>query len=343
MKKEKKARFSLQLVCVLSVFAMILLTEAVSSVLSGVITKYLGITIRATTYYWTAVFSIVIGIGAAIIVSIIVFRPIKVLGKAMQRVKDGHFDTKLSTNTRLSEIKEVYENFNTMTQELSSIDTLQNDFITNVSHEFKTPINAIEGYTTLLQTEDMSEDEKQMYIERIMYNTNRLSKLVGNILLISKIDNQSIDTNISKFRLDEQIRQAIISLDNQISAKNISLEANLDNISINSDEDILQHVWINLIDNAIKFTPDNGIISITLHNSDGKTVFCIDDSGPGVSDEDKKVIFNRFYQADLSHKSEGNGLGLSLVQKIIDYEKGSVEVCDSPLGGAEFKVKLNNL
>ena len=228
-----------------------------------------------------------------------------------------------------------------MPQELRSTEILQTDFVSSVSHEFKTPINAIEGYATLLQdTDGISEEEREQYVEKIMFNTKRLSSLVGNILLLSKIDNQSIGSKATRFRLDEQIRQSIMLLEPEWVKKDIEFDVDLDDISINGNEALLHHVWDNLIGNAIKFNPQGGSISLRLKETADFVVFTVDDCGPGIAEEAKKHIFDKFYQADTSHKQEGNGLGLALVKQILDVTAGRITVENLEGSGCRFKVEL---
>ncbi len=270
------------------------------------------------------IISLVVATIAARILSVLFFVPIKVLRSAMKKVADGDFSTKIEKRATSSEMQEVFAGFNMMTEELSSTEILQTDFVSNVSHEFKTPINAIEGYTTLLQGCEGLDCEQQEYVEKILFNTKRLSTLVSNILLLSKIENQSIQTNREHYDLDEQIREAIVSLEPQWSEKNIDFDVDLDDISYYGNESIMHHVWNNLIGNAVKFSPEGGTVKITLKKRNSQYVFVIEDEGPGLSEEAKKHLFDKFYQADTSHKEEGNGLGLSLVKRILSIDGGRI-------------------
>ena len=268
------------------------------------------------------------------------FSPIKRLGSAMEKVADGDFTVRLETKSSSKEIQEVYSGFNLMTNELSAIEILQSDFVSNVSHEFKTPINAIEGYSMLLQGgENLNEDQKQ-YVDKIIFNTKRLSSLVGSILLLSKIENQSIPVNQTTYRLDEQIRQSIVALEPAWEEKDIEFDVDLERVDFTGDKSMLMHVWDNIIGNAIKFDPPGGYVGIRMKQRDGEICVTVEDNGPGVDEEARKHIFERFYQADSSHKEEGNGLGLALVKRILDAHKGRVYVEDRLGGGSRFVVVL---
>ena len=287
------------------------------------------------------IFCLIIGAVVTIFFSKWFFDPIKKLRTAMGKVADGDFSVRLQTKSSSKEIQEVYSGFNLMAHELTSTEILQSDFVSNVSHEFKTPINAIEGYTTLLQGCDNLDSEHQEYVEKILFNTNRLSRLVGNILLLSKIENQEIQTHQTSFRLDEQIRQSIVALESAWSAKDLELDIDLDDITYTGNESLMHHVWDNLIGNAIKFNPQCGLLKIGLKKEDKHVIFTVTDSGPGISEEAIKHLFDKFYQADTTRKEEGNGLGLALVKRILTIVGGDISAENLVGGGCTFTVKLN--
>lgn len=227
-----------------------------------------------------------------------------------------------------------------MVKELAATETLQMDFVSNVSHEFKTPISAIDGYATLLQGNPHLTKEQTEYTDKIIYNVRRLSGLVSNILLLSKIENQAIPVRKEKFRLDEQIRQAILALETKWAEKEIDLEAELENISYIGNETLLMHVWLNLIDNAVKFSPRGGSIRIRLTASEQNILVSVRDHGCGISEPELKRIFEKFYQTDTAHKEEGNGLGLALAHRILLIHHGRIEVENCRTGGCRFLVIL---
>ncbi|MDD6284523.1 MAG: HAMP domain-containing sensor histidine kinase [Firmicutes bacterium] len=288
-------------------------------------------------------------IGTSLLIGILVtgfmskwfFDPIKKLTKAMEQVADGDFSVRLETKSSSKEIKEIYSGFNLMANELSKTEILQSDFVSNVSHEFKTPINAIEGYSTLLQDNDNLSGEQRQYVDKILFNTRRLSTLLGSILLLSKIENQSIPVNQVKYRLDEQIRQSIVALEPAWSKKEIEFDVEMDRVEYTGNEQMMHHVWDNLIGNAIKFNPECGMVRIRLNEQSGRVTFTVEDSGPGISEEAKRHIFDKFYQADSSHKEEGNGLGLALVKKILSVSGGEISVENISGGGCRFTVILH--
>ena len=287
-------------------------------------------------------------IGTCLLVGILVtsqlskffFNPIKKLRGAMDKVAEGDFSVRLEEKSSSKEIMEIYTGFNLMAHELNSTEILQTDFVSNVSHEFKTPINAIEGYSTLLQDRDNLDDDQREYIDKILFNTQRLSSLVGSILLLSKLENQQIPSHQVEYRLDEQVRQSIVALEPAWEQKDIEFDVELDRVSYLGNEPMMRHVWDNLISNAVKFSPNGGTVKIHLAKKLKRLIFTVEDQGPGLSEEAQKHIFDKFYQADASHKQEGNGLGLALVKRILTIEKGQITAENIPEGGCRFTVTL---
>lgn len=304
--------------------------------------QYFHITVNVPSVVWLALISVVLGGAVTAVLGRWLFDPVKKLGKAMRQVAQGNFDVRLKTTSRFREIRDINANFNLMVQELGNTDTLQTDFVSNVSHEFKTPINAIEGYAMLLQSgENLNLEEQSGYVDKILLNTRRLSNLVGNILLLSKVDNQAIAAKKNTFRLDEQIRHALLLLEAEWEKKEIELDVELEPVEYTGNEGMLLHVWSNLIGNAIKFDPQGGYLGLRLSKQEAKIIFSVSDNGPGIPEEAQKHIFARFYQTDSSRREEGNGLGLALVKQILETCNGCVTVENRPEGGCRFTVVLD--
>lgn len=286
------------------------------------------------------IISLIIGFGVTSALAKLFFGPIKRLRKAMEQVADGDFSVCLDCKTGSKEIAEIYTGFNLMVRELAATEMLQSDFVSNVSHEFKTPINAIEGYSTLLQGSENLDESQQEYLDKILFNTKRLSSLVGSILLLGKLENQQIATNQTHYRLDEQIRQSVVALEPAWEKKNIEFDVELERTNYLGNEPMMRHVWDNLISNAVKFSPRDGMIRIRMAKMQGKVYISIEDQGPGLSEDAQKHIFDKFYQADSSHKQEGNGLGLALVKRILTIENGQIKAENRLGGGCCFTVIL---
>lgn len=340
MKKEIAPKVTLRvkffLICMAEFIAVVLLSELAGWLLK----RWLGVTMDIPIFVWAILFSVVVVGAVTNYITHSFIDPITCLGKAMKEVAGGNFHVAMQSDSKLKEVRDIYESFNRMVKELGNTETLQTDFISSVSHEFKTPINAIEGYASLLQDHHQSPEEQETYIEKILFNTRRLSTLTGNILLLSKINNQSIRPQRTVFRLDEQIRQAIVALEQKWTEKNIDFDVELDKVTYSGYESLLLHVWSNLIDNAIKFDPPGGMICLRLRQADDEAVFTIDDNGPGIAPEEQERIFHKFYQSDSSREMSGNGLGLALVKQIVEFSGGTVSVENLPEAGCRFTVRL---
>lgn len=334
-KKPVKLHTVILLIGILSMVALIIALGGLNVVMNW----FWEQEIKVPELVWIILISAVSSFVTYYIMRRFVVSPLLKLQSAMTEVSKGDFAIQLATNSKIDEIKKSYNAFNIMVKELRSTELLQSDFVANVSHEFKTPISSIEGYATLLQAENQSAETRE-YIDKILFSTKRLSRLIGEILLLSKIENQSISTKNERYCLDEQIRQAVVALETKWEAKNLDFDANLDEIYYCGNESLLFRVWANLIDNAIKFSPNNQVITLNLVKQDDSIVFSIADKGVGISNDAKFHIFDKFYQEDNSHSKEGNGLGLTLVKRIVQAHNGSVSVQDNDGGGTIFVVKL---
>lgn len=334
-------QFTLTFRLILIVGIGLLISLIIALGLDEFFTLLLGELIDVPDIIELGLIGILVAIFSTYFISRWLIDPLQKVGPAMDKISNGDYSVRLETKNNTKEIQEIYTGFNMMAKELESTEIIQTDFISNVSHEFKTPIAAIEGYSMLLQDDDNLTEEQKEYIEKIILNANRLSSLTGSVLLLSKIENQSIVPNKTHFDLDEQIRQSILLFESEWERKNIDFNIELDDTDYLGNETLLHHIWDNLISNAIKFSPHGGIIHITLSNFGQKIVFSISDQGPGISDEVKNHIFDKFYQADSSHKQYGNGLGLALAKKIVDLEGGEIFVMNNEDAGCRFTVILN--
>lgn len=319
--------------------SQLVLVAALSELAGWAFRHWFGVTPELPIFVWAMVFSGTIGVAVTNHMTKMLIDPIAKLRSAMREVADGDFKVEAKCESRIQDVQDIYDSFNSMVRELSTTETLQTDFISDVSHEFKTPINAIEGYASLLEGEP-SPEEQRAYVEKILFNTRRLSALTGNILLLSKLSNQSILPQKTQFRLDEQIRQAIVALEQKWSEKELGFEVELAETPFFGYESLLPHVWTNLIGNAVKFSPNGGEIRIKMMRTEGAVVFTIEDDGPGIVPGDEEHIFTKFYQSESSHGMEGNGLGLALVRQIVEMSGGSVDVQNLEAGGCRFTVRL---
>ena len=341
--KEKNRRLGLRLYFFLFVMLELIGTVALAVLIVTIIDLAFVGRLSSWGFALVLLFSIAIGAAATGVLSFVFFGPITRLSRAMRSVAAGHIDTRIEEQSRIREMQELYENFNLMTRELSATEILQTDFVANVSHEFKTPITAIEGYAMLLQGSTSVSAEQETYVERILFNTRRISALVGNILLLSKLENKAIGPELSRFRIDEQVRQSIVLLEPKWTEKDVDFDVELDEIDFTGYESLLPHVWTNLISNAIKFGPAGGLVRVRLRSCETGVVFTVEDEGSGIPDAARQHIFDKFYQSDSSHREEGNGLGLTLVRRIVDASGGSVSVENIASRGCRFTVLLPNV
>lgn len=277
--------------------------------------------------------------SAAVLLATMYFlllRPLDKINVSVRKVAKGDFSAIVKHNSPIPGLKSMRDNFNIMTQELSGTETLRNDFVVSVSHEFKTPISAIQGYATLLQG-DVDEESRKKYIEKIVENAENLSQLTGNILRLSKLEHQEILSE-ETFRLDEQIRRVLLLLEKEWEQKEITLDLNLPKTECRGNAELMRMVWHNLIGNAVKYSRQGGTIGVGIEQNE-KTLVTVSDNGVGIDEKDLRHIFEKFYQADKS-RSSGNGLGLALVKKIVELHKGRVWAESTPEVGTRFYVEF---
>ena len=287
----------------------------------------------------TLVSCILIGVIVSACSSRVALKNIREFIEATDKLSRGDFSARLNIN-KPPEFKILSKNFNAMAKELGGIEVLRTDFINNFSHEFKTPIISIKGFAEILKDDDLSKEEKNEYLDIIIEESKRLSSLATNVLNLSKIETQVILNDIQRFNIGEQIRQSILLLDSKFQAKNILLDINIEDCYINGNKEMLNQVWVNLLDNAIKFNSKNGIVSINMKKEEGNIFINITDTGVGIESESIPKIFDKFYQGDISHATHGNGLGLTIVKKIIKLQGGTIE-CDSIVSkGTKFTIIL---
>lgn len=346
---KKKNRFSLTLGLVFFVFFMLIASFIIigSFILILVKTNLIGYIPRFSNRYRffgpfiiIFVFSIIMGTTLTALFSHKILHPFKRAINAINQVANGDLETTLHYERGPYELIELSHSFNRMTKELSGIDTLRSDFINHFSHEFKTPIVSIQGFAKLLKDPAITEQDRQRYVDIIIQESTRLTSLSANVLNLTKVETIEILPEKSNIQLDEQLRQVILLLEPKWQVKQISFHLELVECQINSNDELLQQMWINLIDNAIKFSSKNSLITITLRSDTQEVMISIQDQGLGMDCETQGQVFNKFYQGDRSHTIEGNGLGLSLVKRIITLCQGRIELESTPHQGSTFTVYL---
>ena len=299
-------------------------------------------------------FLITVLIGACIVISTPIaavfgkyyLKPIKDLIAATKEVKKGNFDVRVPVTaeherkTAANEMDLLIRNFNEMAQELGGIEMFRNDFINNFSHEFKTPIVSIRGFARELERGDLSEEQRREYAKIIAEEADRLAKLSISVLELSKLENQQIVSEKTHYDLDEQIRQCILLQESEWSKKDIEMIVELDEVRFFGNEEMMMHVWQNLIGNAIKFTPEGGSVTVRLSMEEGTVTATVSDTGIGMSEEMQAHIFEKFYQGDRSHGRVGYGIGLSLADRVVKLCHGTIGVQSRVGEGSTFTVRL---
>lgn len=274
---------------------------------------------------------------------IMVDKPVKKILEATEKISSGDFSVRIESEHKYSQYNgydAIMEDLNKMAEELEKSAVLKTDFISNVSHELKTPLAIIQNYSTLLQDESLDGETRQKYVSTVRQASRRLTDLITNILKLNKLENQDISTEYEKINLTEMLAQAVLNYEDIIDKKGLNLDCNFDDVIIYSSPSYLEIVWNNLISNAIKFTESGGSITVTLKEHLDRVEVSVSDTGCGISKETGKHIFDKFYQGDTSHSGEGNGLGLPLVKKVIDILGGEISVKSEIGKGSTFTITL---
>ena len=344
MKDSLKRRLSLLLVFSLFVFIIFLITGLIIGLISflvinsGLVQDF-GYSSRFAIVIVLIVASIIVGTIVSLVFGNIPLKPLREIILAINKLAAGDFSARLRLS-RVPEFGELSASFNRMAQELGGLEILRTDFVNNFSHEFKTPIVSIKGFAEMLKYDDLTNEERNEYLSIIISESNRLASLATNVLNLSKVENQKILSETHKYNLSEQIRRCIVMLETRWEEKNITFSLDIDEVFFTGNGELLSQIWINLLDNAIKFTMNDGEISISLKTVSHQLRFSIRDNGCGIGEDAAKHIFDKFYQADTSHASMGNGLGLTLSKKIVELHGGTISCHSEKNHGTEFVILL---
>lgn len=348
MKKNKRPKHRLRLSLYISifVFCVILIAILVSFGLANLL-AYTGIIISidektdtVTLFVFMGVVSLIVGLIIALLSGIIPIKPMSALINRINRLASGDFKVRLNPGRLVRSVPaldEAVASFNKMAEELENTQMLRSDFINNFSHEFKTPIVSIAGFAKLLKKGNLTEEEKTEYLDIIETESLRLSTMATNVLNLTKVENQAILTEITEFNLSEQLRNSILLLEPKWSKKDIEFDLRFDEYTVRGNEELLKQVWINLIDNAIKFSDKT--IGIMINEEETHTTVSVLNTGSHIPKEKISKIFDKFYQADESHSGDGNGIGLALAKRIVDLHCGKITV-ESENNTVTFKVAL---
>lgn len=289
-----------------------------------------------------AISSVVLGTSISIIASKMILSPLNMVTSKINSLANGHFGTRVDFDrivSRVPSFLQLSTVFNKLSEELQSTEMLRSDFINNFSHEFKTPIVSIAGFAKLLKKGNLTEEQREQYLDAIEEESMRLSYMATNVLNLTKVENQSILTDVSSFNLSEQIRSCVLLLESKWSKKELDFQMEFEEHEVMANEELLKQVWINLLDNAIKFSQSGGTITIDVSEETNSISVSVTNYGAEISEAAQAKIFKKFYQEDLSHSTEGNGIGLAIVKKITDLHKGKISVKSENMA-VTFKVTL---
>lgn len=346
-REERKHRRALTALVSIYIFIIMLITIAIAFATVLLLVYFDLVPLSKggfPDHKYALIFMMLINLGVGLCVtalsSQITLKYVNRIINQMNRLASGDFKARLNFGEPLNlhpTIKEVTESFNRMAEELDNTKMLRGDFINNFSHEFKTPIVSIAGFTKLLKRGNLTEEQKGEYLDIIEEESLRLSTMATNVLNVTKIENQTILTDTSTYNLSEQIRSCVLLLENKWVKKNIELNLEFDEHDIHANEELMKQVWINLLDNAIKFSPEYGEVVVKIMEEPDFYKISVANAGIEIPEESRKRIFDKFYQADESHSSEGNGIGLAIVKEVVNLHKGEISV-DCKNGITTFSV-----
>ncbi len=347
-KPERTQRFSLTSLLSLFVFIVLLIAVVFAFLAVFALTEF-GVIINLEeksglllAMGLIAMISVIIGSGISLLFMKIPLKPINNLINRLNGLSEGDFTTRLKFGGAISNhpvFNEISESFNKLAEELENTEMLRSDFINNFSHEFKTPIVSIAGLAKLVNRGNLTEEQRAKYLTAIEEESLRLADMATNVLNLTKVENQTILSDVTRFNLSEQIRSCVLLLENKWAHKNLELQLDFDEYEIEANEELLKQVFINLFDNAVKFSPRCGTVCADIAAEEGKITVNIINTGSEISSENIDKIWNKFYQADESHASEGNGVGLAIVKKIVGLHGGTVRA-KSAAGVVCFTVEL---
>ena len=337
MKHPKKtSHFGFLLLFSMVVFLSVVLNAGIAAVVIYLLIQSNLIRVVGTTAAgaariigFFAVFSIPIGVIVALVAGKIPLKPVRNLIDSMDRLASGDFGTRVNVGIvmrRYPPFVDVAMSFNKMAEQLENTEMLRGDFINNFSHEFKTPIVSIAGFAKLLRRGGLSPEQQQEYLAIIEEESLRLSYMATNVLNLTKIENQTILSDVSRFNLSEQIRSCILLLENKWEKKNLDFSLGLQEHFIRANEELLKQVWINLLDTAVKFSPEGELIEVAILETEQNYCVTVRNCGATIPPEQQEKIFNKFYQCDESHAAEGNGVGLAIVKRVVELHRGTVKV-----------------
>ncbi len=302
--------------------------------------------IPALSFPHVSIIMLIFAVSTVVVIAIIAFlwgriplSPLNRLIDAMHRLSLGDYSVRLR-DSRIHIFNELNHSFNKMAEELGNTEMLSSDFVNNFSHEFKTPIMSIKGFASLLRRPDISDAQKQEYVSIIESESERLASMATNVLDLTRLENLTILNDTVDLNLSEQVRTCILLLENKIESKSLDLHAEFDEYYINGSDELLRRVWINIIDNAVKYAPEGATLDVSVSQSSYVCLVSVHNSCSFIPENQRERIFSKFYQSDRSHASTGCGLGLAIAKRIVTLHRGAINVESSPEVGTTFNVYL---
>lgn len=340
--KRKAKKFQLTLLFAAIVFIIFLLT--ILFVFTGIfVLQKLGIHIldeasRIPVFLFAAA-SLSVGTVLALIAGKYILKPIRTVGQAADEIAGGNYSVRISLKGP-DEFTQLGNSFNHMAEELNSVELLRTDFVNNFSHEFKTPIVSIRGFAKILKRDDLTDAERNEYLNIIIDESERLTELATNVLSLTKLEQQSILTDTRQCNITEQIRLAAAMMYSKWPQKDVSFDFDCGERYVYGNEELLKQVWINMLDNAVKFSPDHSSVKISIIERITSTTVSIGNNSSPISKDSSAHIFDKFYQGDTSHTEKGNGLGLAIVKRIVELHNGTIQLVPGSGKSTVFEITL---
>lgn len=339
MNKPRKGRMTLTMLLSISVFVVTLITLLIIGIALlavdkvGLLGRWMEHGSILSFFLIIAAISLVGGTLLTVLLGSFPLRSINRMTEGLHRLASGDYKARVQPGKMLGSIppfRDMIDSFNTTAAELEGTELLRSDFINNFSHEFKTPIVSIAGFASLLRQGNLSVQEQQEYLAIIESESRRLAMMATNVLNLTKVENQTILTDITRFNLSEQLRTCVLLLEQKWVAKNLEMNLELEEHMISGNQDLLSQVWVNLLENAIKFSPDGQTVEISAAEGEESLSVSICNTGSYIPREQQEAVFRKFYQADRSHNTEGNGIGLAVVKRVVELHNGKITLESNP-------------
>lgn len=338
-KQERQSRMTLTLTLSGCVFVVTLVTLLIIGAAllivdrTGQLGKWMEHSSILSFFLIIAAISLVGGTLMALLLGTFPLRSVSEMTQGLHRLASGDYDVRIEPKglmATIAPLRDMVESFNATASELAGTEMLRSDFINNFSHEFKTPIVSIAGFASLLRQGDLTRAEQLEYLDIIESESKRLADMATNVLNMTKVENQAILTDVSTFNLSEQLRTCVLLLERKWEKKNLEMNLDLEEYTVSGNQELLRQVWVNLLDNAIKFSPECQTVEVSALETENDVTVSICNTGSYIPPEQQEAIFRKFYQADRSHNSEGNGIGLAVVKRVVELHSGTVRVESEP-------------